>query len=51
MAKGKTGTNIKETHVRIFKHTSLDIRNPKLSSMNKHKKRGFKKYRGQGRPR
>lgn len=40
----------KEKHVPIFKHTCLDIRNPKTSSMNKHKRRSFKKYRGQGRP-
>ena len=33
-----------------FKKTSQDIRNPKKSSMNKSKKRSFKKYRGQGRP-
>ena len=50
MAKKSSGAAIKEKHVRVFKHTSIDIRNPKLSSMNKHKKRGFKKYRGQGRP-
>lgn len=32
------------------KKTSQDTRTPKTASMNKHKKRGFKKYRGQGRP-
>lgn len=32
------------------KKTSQDIRNPKMASMNKHKKRSFKPYRGQGKP-
>lgn len=36
-------------HVSIHKKTSQDIRHPKTSSMNKHKKRSFKAYRGQGR--
>ncbi len=35
-------------HVPIVTGTSIDTRNPKMSSMNKHKKRNFKKYRGQG---
>lgn len=30
------------------KKTSIGRSNIKKSSMNKHKKRGFKKYRGQG---
>jgi len=30
------------------KKTSIGDKNVKLSSMNKGKKRGFKKYRGQG---
>lgn len=34
---------------RAPKKTSQDIRYPKMASMNKHKKRSFKKYRGQGR--
>ena len=33
-----------------WKKTAQDIRNPKRSSMNKSKKRTFKKYKGQGRP-
>jgi len=33
---------------RNYKKTSIGRRNIKLSSMNKSKKRGFKKYRGQG---
>ncbi len=37
-------------HVPIVTGTSQDIRHPKYSSMNKHKKRTFKPYRGQGRP-
>ena len=37
-------------HVPIVTGTSLDIRHPKMSTMNKNKKRSFKKYRGQGRP-
>lgn len=36
-------------HVPIVTGTSQDTRRPKLSSMNKHKKRNFKAYRGQGR--
>jgi len=43
----------KETKViRIInnKGTSQGIGNLKFSSMNKSKKRSFKKYRGQGRP-
>jgi hypothetical protein len=39
----------KQLHVKIVTGTSQDIRRPKLSSMNKHKKRNFKAYRGQGR--
>jgi hypothetical protein len=46
MAKSVT---TKQAHVRIVTGTSQDIRRPKLSSMNKHKKRSFKAYRGQGR--
>lgn len=38
MAKGITNN----------KKTSIGKRNVKFSSMNKHKKRGFKKSRGQG---
>ena len=37
-------------HERIVTGTSQDIRHPKFSTMNKHKKRNFKAYRGQGRP-
>lgn len=39
----------KQAHVRIVTGTSQDTKKPKFSTMNKHKKRSFKKYRGQGR--
>lgn len=39
----------KQAHVRIVTGTSQDTRRPKYSTMNKHKKRSFKPYRGQGR--
>jgi len=45
MAKRTAAFNI--THVRAPKKTSIG-RNPKMSSMNKAKKSGFKKYKGQG---
>ena len=38
----------KPKHERIAKNTSLG-RRPKMSAMNKHKKRSWKKYVGQGR--
>ena len=38
----------KPKHVRIAKKTSIG-RLPKMSSMNKNKKRTWTKYRGQGR--
>ena len=38
----------KPKHERIPKNTNLG-RRPKMSSMNKHKKRSWKKYVGQGR--
>jgi hypothetical protein len=46
MAKSITS---KQLHVPIVTGTSQDTRRPKFSSMNKHKKRNFKAYRGQGR--
>lgn len=46
MAKSVTS---KQTHVKIVTGTSQDTRRPKFSTMNKHKKRSFKAYRGQGR--
>lgn len=47
MAKSVTS---KQEHVRIPTGTSQDTRRPKFSTMNKHKKRSFKAYRGQGKP-
>ena len=48
MAKAKTGlgtaSRIEPTH----KRTSIGRKNTKRSSMNKSKKRSFKRYRGQG---
>jgi hypothetical protein len=48
MAKAK-GLYNKEAHVPIKKGTSLG-RRPITSTMNKAKRRNFKKYRGQGKP-
>jgi hypothetical protein len=39
--------NTNTTHESIYHGTSIG-RNPKTSSMNKSKKKDFKKYRGQG---
>jgi hypothetical protein len=47
MARIKLDPN-KPKHERIAKSTSIG-RRPKTSSMNKHKKKSIKKYRGQGR--
>ena len=47
MARIKLDSN-KPKHERIAKSTSIG-RRPKTSSMNKHKKKSIKKYRGQGR--
>lgn len=41
-----TSGNLKSTTV--IKRTSQGGANPKTSAMNKDKKRGYKKYRGQG---
>lgn len=46
MAKVKLDLN-KLPHERIPKKTSIG-RRPKMSSMNKSKKKSLKKYRGQG---
>ena len=46
MRKSK-GLYAKQKHEPIFHSTSLG-RNPSLCKMNKHKRRSFKKYRGQG---
>ena len=47
MARVRFDSN-KPKHVRIAKKTSIG-RRPKMSSMNKNKKRTWKKYVGQGR--
>ena len=47
MAKAK-GLYAKVAHEPIFHKTSIG-RNPSLCKMNKHKRRQFKKYQGQGR--
>jgi hypothetical protein len=41
---------VKLERVKNNKGTSQGIGNLKMSSMNKHKKRGYKKYKGQGAP-
>ena len=41
---------VKVERIKNNKKTSQGIGNIKLSSMNKAKKRSFKKYRGQGAP-
>jgi hypothetical protein len=46
----KSVKEIKLARIINNKGTSQGIGNLKMSSMNKHKKRSFKKYRGQGRP-
>jgi len=48
MSKAK-GLYNKTAHVPIKKGTSLG-RRPITSTMNKSKRRSFKKYRGQGKP-
>lgn len=35
-------------HTKVIKRTSQAFDNPKTSSMNKSKRRCYKKYRGQG---
>jgi hypothetical protein len=45
--KGKT-TSGKKLHVSIRKRTSQGGNPPKTSTMNKTKRRNYKKYRGQG---
>ena len=48
MAKKAKGLYAKVEHQPIFHKTSIG-RNPSLCKMNKHKRRSYKKYRGQGR--
>jgi hypothetical protein len=48
MAKAKTSATTK-IHTSVFKRTNQGGGRPKTSSMNKSKRRSFKKSRGQGR--
>ena len=47
MAKKSKGLYAKVAHVPMFHKTSIG-RHPSLAKMNKHKRKNFKKYRGQG---
>ena len=47
MAKKAKGLYAKIQHEHIF-HKTIIGRNPSKAKMNKHKRRSFKKYRGQG---
>lgn len=47
MAKQKA--TVSTTHTSVSKRTSIGHGKLKTSSMNKTKKNGYKKYRGQGR--
>jgi hypothetical protein len=38
----------KKQHEKVYKRTSQGGRKPKTSTMSKNKKKGYKKYRGQG---
>lgn len=42
---GKIGVSVRKKN---YKKTSVGNSSRKMSSMNKSKKRGYKKYRGQG---
>lgn len=46
----KAPKEVKVIRFSVDKGTSQGLGNIKMSSMNKHKKRSFKKYKGQGRP-
>ena len=48
MAKAKQ-TSSKPIHEPVVKRTQLGGNKPKTSSMNKHHRKSYKKYRGQGR--
>lgn len=45
MAKSILGASV---HEPIHKRTSIGGKKPKMGSMNKHSRRSYKKYRGQG---
>lgn len=46
----KAQKEIKVTRLSLSKGTCQGLRNLKTSSMNKSKKRSYKKYKGQGKP-
>lgn len=46
----KAVKEVKIERIKNNKKTSQGLGNIKFSSMNKHRKRSFKKYRGQGAP-
>ena len=48
MAKKAKGLYAKVAHVPTFHKTNIG-RNPSKAKMNKHRRRSFKKYKGQGR--
>ena len=48
MAKKSKGLYAKTEHEPVFHKTSIG-RNPSLTKMNKHRRRQFKAYKGQGR--
>ena len=47
MAKKSKGLYAKVAHEPVFHKTSIGT-NPSKTKMNKHKRRSYKKYRGQG---
>jgi hypothetical protein len=46
----KVTKEVKSERIKNNKKTSQGLGNIKFSSMNKHRKRSFKKYKGQGHP-
>ena len=50
MSKKSTKEFEKVERLKVNKKTSQGLGNIKMSSMNKHTKRSFKKYVGQGKP-
>lgn len=51
MAKAKASLMNKAVHEPLFKKTSIGGKNTSITKqgMNKHKRRSYKRYRGQGR--
>lgn len=50
MAKKSTKEFEKVERLSVNKKTSQGLGNIKMSSMNKHAKKSYKKYKGQGQP-